>query len=98
MYVVSSRNVKDERGAWTKVPYYSIDEKLPYGHGEKSVFVISSFMQLSVEESFAIRWHMGGFDASRNEFAVGNAFNKFPLAVLLHVADLEASYLDENNS
>ena len=38
-YKVSSRNVKNEEtGKWDKVPYYAIEDKFPYGHGEKSVF------------------------------------------------------------
>lgn len=40
---------------------------------------------------------MGGFDArSRGgDFSISEAYAKYPLCVLLHVADLEATYLDE---
>lgn len=82
---------------WETVMGYSFDDQLPYGHGEKSVYIISAFMKLSREEAMAIRWHMGfsdtEFKAGGN--GVGNAFDKFPLAVLAHIADLQASYLDE---
>ena len=62
-YKKGTRNVKnDETGKWEKVPSYSVEDMFPYGHGEKSVFLIERFMKLKVEEAVAIRWHMGGFD------------------------------------
>lgn len=94
-YTVSYRNVKNEHGIWEKVPYYTIDDKLPYGHGEKSVYIISQFIKLTEEEAFAIRWHMGGFEEG-DKHPLSAAWEKYPLGVLLHCADLQASYLDEN--
>lgn len=96
-YTVDTRNVKNEQGEWIKVPFYKVEDQLPYGHGEKSVYIISGFMRLSREEAFAIRWHMGGFDDSvkGGSYALSGAFEKYPLAVLLHIADLQATYLDE---
>lgn len=96
-YTVAMRNAKNEQGVWEKVPYYAVDDKLPYGHGEKSVYIISGFMKLAREEAMAIRWHMGGFDDSvrGGSYALSGAFEQYPLAVMLHVADLEATYLDE---
>ena len=96
-YAVEMRNRKNDQGRWEQYPFYVVDDKLPYGHGEKSVYIISGFMRLSREEAMAIRWHMGFSD---NDFrgggySVGNAFEMFPLAVLLHIADLQATYLDE---
>lgn len=96
-YAVEMRNRKNDQGRWEQYPFYVVDDKLPYGHGEKSVYIISGFMRLSREEAMAIRWHMGFAD---NDFrgggySVGNAFEKFSLAVLLHIADLQATYLDE---
>lgn len=91
VYKVSSRNVKGPDGRWTAVPYYEFDDQLPYGHGEKSVYIISGYMRLSREEAFAIRYHMGFSDEcdSRN---VGAAFNAYPLAVALYIADMEATF------
>lgn len=96
-YGVEMRNRKNEQGQWEKYPFYIVDDQLPYGHGEKSVYIISSFMKLSREEAMAIRWHMGFSDTEfkGGGFSVGNAFDKFPLAVLTHIADLQATYLDE---
>ena len=56
-YVESTRNVK-ENGTWKTVPYYTIDDRLPYGHGEKSVYIASGYMRLTRDEAFAIRYHM----------------------------------------
>jgi len=98
-YKTSTRNVKNETtGAWEKVPYYSIEDKFPFGHGEKSVFLIERFMRLKVDEAIAIRWHMGGFDdaARGGSMAINAAYEKYPLAVKLHIADVMATYLMEN--
>ena len=80
-----------------EVPFYIVNDQLPYGHGEKSVYIISSFMKPTREEAMAIRWHMGFSDNEfkAGGFSVGNAFTKFPLALLTNIADLQATYLDE---
>jgi len=97
-YKVSTRNVKnDETGQWEKVPYYSVEDSFPYGHGEKSVFLIERFMRLKLDEAMAIRWHMGGFDDSTG-YSVSAAYDRYPLAVKLHLADLESTYLREKGT
>lgn len=99
-YTVGSRNVKDENGVWKSVPFYKTDEELPYGHGEKSVYIISGFMRLTREEAMAINWHMGGFDArvKGGSYQLGKAYLLHPLSVLTHVADLMATYIDERDT
>lgn len=94
-YVTEFRNKKNEKtGQWEKVPCYTIDDQLPYGHGEKSVYILSGFMKLSRDEAFAIRYHMGL--AQEGELRnCGAAFEKYPLALLTHMADMQATYLDE---
>jgi hypothetical protein len=97
-YKVSQRNVKNAKtGRWEKQPFYQVEDQFPYGHGEKSVFLIERFMRLKVEEAVAIRWHMGGFDdaAKGGSYAVSGAFEKYPLLLCLNVADMKATYLDE---
>ena len=96
-YAVEMRNRKNDQDRWEQYPFYVVDDKLPYGHGEKSVYIVSGFMRLSREEAMAIRWHMGfsDNDFKGGGYSVGNAFEKFQLAVLLHIADLQATYLDE---
>ena len=90
-YKVSTRNVKNETtGQWEKHPYYVIEDMFPYGHGEKSVFIIERFMRLKPSEAMAIRWHMGGFDESAG-FSISAAYDKYPIAVKLHISDIEAT-------
>lgn len=100
-YKVSTRNVKNETtGDWEKQPFYAVEDLFPYGHGEKSVFLIERFMRLKPAEAMAIRWHMGGFDdsAKAGNFSISVAFEKYPLAVQLHLADLESTYLREKHT
>lgn len=93
-YKLGSRNVKDENGKWQSVPDYKYDDPMPYGHGEKSVYIVNGFLRLTREEAMAIRWHMG-FSGTEGAKLVGDAFQKFPLAFALSVADMEASYFLE---
>lgn len=94
-YRAGTRNVKNETtGQWEKVPTFFYEDKLPYGHGEKSVYIISGFMRLSREEAMAIRWHMG-FSGPEDSRTVGQALRQFPLAFALATADMEASYFLE---
>ncbi len=95
-YTVDYRNAKNEKGVWEKVPYYRIEDTMPYGHGEKSVYIISSYMKLSREESFAIRYHMG-FSGIEDKNSIGKAFEMFPLAFAVSVADMEATYFLEGS-
>lgn len=97
-YKISSRNVKNEdTGRWEKVPYYSVDDRFPFGHGEKSVFLIERFMKLKLDEAMAIRWHMGEF-GDKNSNTISQAYNMYPLAVKLHLADLESTFLREKGT
>ncbi len=95
-YTVEFRNKKNEvNGQWEKFPYYSINDTLPYGHGEKSVYIISGYFygedRLTREEAFAIRYHMG-FSGPEDNNTIGKALEMYPLALALNVADMEASY------
>ena len=81
---------------WETVLKYEIDDKLPLGHGEKSVILLSGFMKLSCQEAMAIRWHMG-YSEDRSQYNVlGEAMSKFPVVLALNEADLEASKLLED--
>ena len=95
-YKVGTRNQKDETGRWVTVPYYTIEDTLPYGHGEKSAYIVSGFLRLTREEAFAIRYHMG-FSANDDPGNVGKALEMFPLAYALCAADMEAAYFCEGS-
>ena len=90
-YTVEMRNRKNEHGVWEQYPFYVIDDQLPYGHGEKSVYILSGFMKLSREEAFAIRFHMGDY----SDYNTIKAYTMFPLALLLHQADEQATCFDD---
>ena len=93
-YKDDTRNVK-ENGVWKTVPYISIDDKIPLGHGEKSVILIQHHMRLNINEIMAIRWHMGGFDDGlgfMTRTALNNALHMFPIITLLHSADLADAF------
>ena len=91
-YKTDYRNAKNEQGVWEKVPYYTVDDLIPYGHGEKSVMMISEFIKLTPEERYAIRWHMGFTEPKELYGTLGQAYKKYPVALLVHEADLEATY------
>lgn len=95
-YGIEYRNVKEEN-AWVKKPFFKVEERFPFGHGEKSVFIVSQYIKLTAEEAMAINWHMGGFDdrVRGGSYSASEAFGKYKLAVYAHVADLWATYMDE---
>ena len=92
-YKVDYRNAKNDLGVWEKVLYYTVEDTIPYGHGEKSVMMITEYMKLTVEEKYAIRWHMGLSEPKELYGTLSAAFSKYPLALMLFEADLEATYL-----
>ena len=93
-YKSGTRNVKNADGKWESVPTFRFEDPLPYGHGEKSVYIISGFMRLTREEAMAIRWHMG-FSGTEDPRTIGQALEQYPLAFALSVADMEATYFLE---
>ena len=92
-YKIDYRNAKNALGVWEKVPYYTIEDTIPYGHGEKSVMMITEYIKLTPEEKYAIRWHMGYTEPKEVYNTIGAAYTKYPIALLTHEADLEATYL-----
>ena len=94
-YKAGTRNVKGPDGRWQAVPTFYYEDSLPYGHGEKSVYILSGFLRLTREEAMAIRWHMG-FSVDEDKRLVGQALQQYPLAFALSVADMEATYFLEN--
>lgn len=97
-YIPGARNVKNkETGRWETVPVYEINEKFPMGHGEKSCYIIQNYIKLTPAESIAVRWHMGAYDSAvkGGDRSLNRAWEKYPLGVFLHVADLLASNVDE---
>ena len=72
---------------------YTHKEKFHYGgHGSKSVFLAQYYIKLRPVEAVAINCHMSCWDGNTT---VGSAFEQFPFAWLLHVADESATYVVE---
>lgn len=94
-YKQELRNTK-VNGVWVQRPVYIFDEDFCFGgHGSKSVYLIQKHMALSDTEATAINCHMGAFDRSPGDYSLGNAFEQYPLAMLLHMADMSAAYIRE---
>ncbi len=95
-YIETTRNVKKD-GKWYQEPYYSVDDREPLGHGEKSVILAMKYINLTDLEIAAIRWHMGGFESKENYNSISKTYSENPLALYLHIADLKATYLVESD-
>lgn len=88
--------IKDAKDKWITEKSYKVNDMFPYGHGEKSVLIISKFIDLTDDEIIAIRWHMGLSEAKEAYQVLGQALSKYPLTLALIEADLEATYILEN--
>lgn len=90
---------KDQKNQWESYEAYVVKDQFPYGHGEKSALFVNRFIKLKTSEFMAIRWHMGGFTSGIQDFnvsrAMSEAYRAHPLAVFLHLADMEACYVIE---
>lgn len=94
---------KDENGRfdWVSVPGYVTapqEERFLYGsHEETSEFMVRQFVPLTYQESTAILHHHFAlsFDSIKDVGVVGNIYNRYSIATLLHVADTLAAYIDE---
>ena len=98
-YTTEQRWRKNDKNQWEQYPVYVVKDGFPYGHGEKSALLLNRFIKLKTSEFMAIRWHMGGFTPGIQDYglsqAMAEAFRGYPLAVFLHLADMEATYLLE---
>lgn len=108
MYEIDYKNKKiysdtgskrDEKGRfdWQAVQFYTVNDRVPYGHGEKSVMMLENYITLLPIERYAIRWHMGFTEPKENWNTLGLAIEKYPLILAVHESDLEATYLLEKD-
>ena len=94
-YKLSKRNKKNpDTKQWYEVDFWEVEDQLPMGHGEKSLYMLQGFLKVSREEAFMIRWHMGPF-SSANEFDFNNAVAYQKSIAAMYVADFMASSLYE---
>lgn len=92
-YKIGFRNVKNEQtGQLEKVQVYeNVDTEFPFGHGEKSVLMISQFIKLTKEEILMIRWHMGAYESKECWKELGIAQEMYPSVLYIHFADMLAT-------
>lgn len=78
---------------------YKFRDPLPLGHGEKSVYIITRYMELYPTEALAIRWHMGAYDdaVKGRSKAFNEAMRMTPWVWRLHQADMIAAWEDERS-
>jgi len=96
-YQVSTRNAKNEKtGKWEKVPFYTVNDRMPLGHGPKSAMLVKTYIQIDSREMYAIWWHMGFTDSS-DTLSLTNALKAYPFIWAVHNADMMASYMMEDN-
>lgn len=93
-YKMEMRNVK-KNGAWVQEPYYTVEDMFPMGHAEKSIIIAQQYIQLTEVEIAMIRNHMGGY-VDTSYFSSSNLFNKYPESIILHIADMKATYILES--
>lgn len=81
-------NSENNRYKWNPNTLYK-------GHGDKSVIIAASHIQLTDEEAACIRYHMGAFtDSSEWDFYT-RAVKNFPNVLFTHTADMVASQIEE---
>ena len=94
-YKTELRWRKDAQQRWEQYPTYKKEEDFNFGgHGSKSLYLIQNFLSLEPQEAVAINCHMGQFDSTIYSNP-SPAFEQFPLAWLLHIADEAATYIDK---
>lgn len=73
-----------------KYHYEHNDDCILKGHGDKSVMLLSQFMQLTEEEILCIRFHMGSYET--NDWKQYDlAIRKYQTVLWTHTADMFAS-------
>lgn len=97
-YATSWRNAKNEQtGKWEKVPYFTVKDRMPLGHGDKSVMIIKQYIDLTTQEMYAI-WHHMGFTENADFQTLTNAIDQFPIIWAMHTADMMASRFMEDEA
>ena len=89
-YESYTRNVKNEHtGEWEKVPSYKWKcNPFPFGHGVASMYIVTQFFQLSLDEMLGIRWHMGEYRVAAQEVGeLEDASETYPIVRMVQFAD-----------
>lgn len=102
LYHQTEKWKKDENNRWVSYIGYEVKDDFPFGHGEKSCYIINFYLKLHKDELLAIRWHMGMYDVSENgssgRYAFYNACDATPLVLLMQMADMASSHWFEETT
>ena len=71
---------------------YNTDTLLK-GHGDKSIMLLSTLIQLTLEEVMCIRYHMGAFVEKEEWSNYSRSVRLFPNVLWTHQADMIASQI-----
>lgn len=96
-YKRGKKNVKED-GKWTEKEVWVVEDGFPFGHGEKSVYLLRKYIELSDEEALTIRWHMGFTEPKESWMQMRQAAESYPVVMALNIADLEAAFLVESRA
>ena len=92
---------KDAAGRWESYDGYEVEDNFPFGHGEKSCFMVSTFMKLRQCELLAIRWHMGAWGINMNSYEDQRCYDTsrklYPLVAIIQAADSLAASIMERS-
>ena len=91
---------KKINGVWKTVTGYECNDVYPLGHGEKSVFyLMTTGLEMRVEEMLAIRWHMGMNESSNTDvYSFRAARDKYPLVNIIMAGDYVSTFMFESVS
>lgn len=108
IYEITTKNVKQYHSAgskkddlgrfdWkTELGYATKENKFVYGnHEETSEYIARQYINLTIDESVAILHHMGGMSWDSSQTPLSTVFPVYSLALLLHIADMLATYVNE---
>ena len=102
LYHQTEKWKKDENNKWISYIGYEVNDEFPFGHGEKSCYIINFYLKLRKDELLAIRWHMGMYDVNENgssgRYSFYNACDMTPLVLLLQMADMSCSHWFEETT
>lgn len=92
---------KELTGEWRKKQMYVVEDKLPLGHGEKSVILAQQYgIKLETDEVLAIRWHMAFSDSGVHfGYPSGMPFRQSfssPIVQIIAMADQLAVIHEDN--
>ena len=96
----ASGSKRDEGGRydWEAVSAYKVrdvENRFLFGNNEMTAeFMIRCYIPLTLEESVAILHHLGGKGFDSAEDSVPEIFERYPLALYLHMAEMMSTYID----